>query len=107
MLGLVGIHLYDHEENKNHLTVNPETLERINLQPWYVTATQPATKGGPEKVIVYRPATEEDFAVFVKQQGPNHKAPLVGVLPEHVAKVKKALYDKAVAEYAKKEAPKA
>lgn len=103
MLGLVGQYLLDYEDNKNHLTVHPETLERINLNPWYVTSTIPATKDKPEKVVVYRPANEEDFQAFLKVQGPNNKNPLVGVLPDHVAKVKKAMYDKAIADYAKKE----
>ena len=89
MLGLIGQYLLDYEDNKNHLTVHPETLERINLNPWYVTSTIPAS--------------EEDFQAFLKVQGPNNKNPLVGVLPDHVAKAKKAMYDKAIADYAKKE----
>lgn len=99
MLGLVGIHLNAHEEEKNYCTVNPETGERINLQPWCVVAETPATKTSPAKKIVYRPASEEDFKAILKTQGENHKAPVVGVLPDHIAKVKKAMYDKAMVEY--------
>jgi hypothetical protein len=101
MLGLVGIHLNAHEEERNYCTVNPETGERINLQPWPVVGEVPATKTSPAKRIVYRPASEEDFKAILKAQGENHKAPLVGVLPPHIEKVKKAMYDKAVVDYNK------
>lgn len=103
MLGLVDIFLRDHEIGKNHLCTHPETLERINLQPWFVTDIVEATKMSPERVDTWRPATEEDFKAILKVQGPNNKQPVVGELPEHIAKIKKAMFDKAMADHNKKE----
>lgn len=101
MLGLVGKHLLAHEDNKNYCTVNPETTERINLQPWYVTVTTEATKSSPAKTLVWRPANEEDFKVFLKLQG-NTKDPLVGELPTHIATKKTELLKDAIANFEKK-----
>jgi len=101
MLGLVGKYQDLHEDKVNFCTVHPETNERINLQPWYVTGTKPGAKGGPPKEVVHRPATQADFEAILKLQG-NTKDPVVGVLPEHIAKVKQDLYNKNVAEWNKK-----
>ena len=101
MLGLVGKYQDLHEDKVNFCTVHPETDERITLQPWYVTGTKVATKGGPAKEVVHRPATQADFEAILKVQG-NTKNPVVGVLPAHIAKVKQEMYDKAVADYGKK-----
>ncbi|MEP7197271.1 MAG: hypothetical protein ABI851_12185 [Saprospiraceae bacterium] len=101
MLGLVGNNLNAHEDNKNFCTVNPKTNERINLQPWVVTGVVPATKSSPEKVLIYRPANEDDFKAILETQGEGHKAPLVGVLPDHIAKEKSAMFAKAMTEYNK------
>lgn len=100
MLGLVGKYLNDHEENKAHLTVRPDTIERINLQPWVVVNEVEGAKGGPPKKVIYRPANEEDFKYFLALQGET-KNPLVGTLPDHIAKEKKKMFDEAMIEYNK------
>lgn len=93
MLGLVGIHLYDHENGKAHCTINPETLDRINLQPWTVVLEVPGTKDAPPKTVTYVPATEEDFKAIIRATDPDGKKknPLIGVLPPGVAEVKKKM----------------
>lgn len=101
MLGIIGRDLNSHEDRKNFCWVNPDTGERVNLQPWYVFGTKISTKGNPPKETVHKPATQEDFKVFMRIQG-DTKVPLVGELPSHIAKVKQEMYDKAVAEYEKK-----
>ena len=101
MLGLVGKYQDLHEDKVDFCTVHPETNERINLQPWYVTGTKVATKGGPAKEVIHRPATQEDFKAILKVQG-DTKQPVVGELPEHIAKFKQDLYNKNVAEWNKK-----
>lgn len=104
MLGLVGKYLNDHEDNIAHCTTHPETGERINLQPWFVSEKVEGTKGVPPKELVYRPATEEDFKAISKATNPDGKKknPLIGELPDHIAKVKKVMFDKAMAEAGKK-----
>lgn len=101
MLGIIGRDLNSHEDRKNFCWVNPDTGERVNLQPWFVTGIKESSKGGPAKETVSRPATQEDFKVFMRIQG-NTKVPLVGELPAHIAKVKQEMYDKAIAEWNKK-----
>lgn len=107
MLGLIGTHLRDHEDGKNHVTVTPKTEKRVNLQPWAIEDTIPATKERPARKIVIEPASQEDFQEILddlKAQG-NTKVLHIGVLPDHVAKEKQKMYDKAVAELNKKAAP--
>ena len=102
MLGIIRKDLLNsHEDRINFTWVNPDTGERLNLQPWYVTGTKQSSKEGPVKETVYKPATQEDFKVFLRIQG-STKFPLVGELPAHIAKVKQEMYDKAVADYGKK-----
>ncbi|NOT37206.1 MAG: hypothetical protein HOP11_07490 [Saprospiraceae bacterium] len=98
MLGLIGKNINDHENRIAHCTVRPDTIERINLQPWCVTAEAQGAKDGPPKKLVWRPANEDDFQYFLKLQG-DTKNPLVGVLPDHIAKEKKKMFDAAMVEY--------
>lgn len=96
MLGLVGKHLYDHEDKIAHCTVMPNG-ERVNLQPWVVEDEVQGAKDSAPKKIVYRPATEEDFKILDKITNPDGKKknPLIGVLPDSVAAVKKKMFDQA------------
>lgn len=100
MLGLIGRHENAHLRNVNYCMPHPKTNEVINLQPWCVEGGKPATKNGPAIKTVVRPASQEDFKAILEIQG-NTKDPLVGELPEHIAKVKKPMYEKAMAEYNK------
>lgn len=103
MLGLVGHFLNDHDENKSHCTVIKETGERVNLQPWFVYDKIDGTKTSPPKEIIYRPANEEDFKLFLKQIG-EKKNPIIGELPKSIADEKKRLFDQAMADHAKRNA---
>lgn len=107
MLGLIGKNLRDHEYGINHVFVTPKTEKRVNLQPWAIEYTIPATKEIPARKIVIEPASQEEFQEIIDYFNSlgSTKNMNVGVLPDHVAKEKQKMYDKAVAELNKKAAP--